>query len=290
MTTKNSISFPCICTTLKNGETRFLLDNNKNILFCSTINIKSFDVDRIMDNFDNNKKQDKYFNTFDYPNNCKGKDIQSFNPSSENFLPEIIINDETSKKYYSSDVNINMFEKSLTFNTYFSSNQKTTQMELYNKLNINDKKKFAITLHYLDLSENLIYQFNKLQDEININSVNKPINYNENDYVKKYYSDNKKVIKDIIDRIINFRTSVLEVEIIKVNEESKQSFSNAQIAGIVIGSIVLFAVCIAIGVGIYQYRQKIKAAANAATTTTATSTISATKPTGHSHAVGHGHA
>lgn len=287
MTTK--ISLPCICTTLKNGETRFLLDHNKNILFCSTINIKSFDVERIIDNFNNNKKQDKYFNTFDYPNNCKGKDIQSFNPSSENFLPEIIINDETSKKYYSSDVNINMFEKSLTFNTYFSSNQKTTQMELYNKLNINDKKKFAISLHYMDLSENLINQFNKLQNEININSVNKPINYNENDYVQKYYSDNKKVIKDIIDRIINFRISVLEVEIIKVAEPTK-GLSKVVIAIISLVCVVIFITCIAIGIGIYQHRQKqIKAAASAAVTATAaiataTSTISATKPVGYGHA------
>jgi len=257
MTTK--ISFPCICTILKNGETRFLLDNNKNILFCSNTTIKSFDLEKIIDNFYSNKKQDKYFNNTDYPNNCKGKDIQSFNISTENFLPEIIINDEMSKKYYSSDVNINIFEKSLIFTQYFGPigpNQQT-KMELYNKLNINDKKKFAITLHYMDLSLNLINQFDKLQNT---------------------------GTQDVINRILDFRTNVLEVEIKK--EEEKKGLATIWIALIVIASIVFFVTCMGFFVYLYQQYNKKKIAA---ATSAVTGVIEATTPT--AHRVGHvGHA
>jgi hypothetical protein len=266
MTTK--IFFPCICTTLKNGETRFLLDNNKNILFCSNTTIKSFDLEKIIDNFYSNKKQDKYFNNTDYPNNCKGKDIQSFNISSENFLPEIVINDEMSKKYYSSDVNINIFEKSLTFTQYFGPNQQT-KMELYNKLNINDKKKFAITLHYMDLSLNLVNQFDKLQNTGTQNTGT----------------------QDVINRILDFRTNVLEVEIKK--EEEQKGLATVWIVLIAIASTVFVVVCIFGLTALYQQNNKKKKEALAvAAAVLSTATVSPTA-TATTHRVGHvqtGHA
>jgi preprotein translocase subunit SecG len=236
MSTKKFL--PCICTTLKNGETQYLLDDNKNIVFCTSNTIKSFDLEKIKYNFNNNKKQDIIIKSTDYPNDCKGKEIQSFNINSEYFAPEIIINDEISKKYNSADVNLNIFKTTKLFKSYFDPNLMNflTKTEIYEKLNDNDKKKFAITLYYLDLTENLIYIVNKLQDEINDNIKKQIKDFNEEDYVKKYYSENSKQIQDTIDRLIDFKNVFNNEEFASVG--GKTNF----IIIIVFAVITLFAI------------------------------------------------
>jgi len=75
----------------------------------------------------------------------------------------------------------------------------------------------------MDLSLNLINQFDKLQNT---------------------------GTQDVINRILDFRTNVLEVEIKK--EEEKKGLATIWIALIVIASIVFFVTCMGFFVYLYQ--------------------------------------
>jgi hypothetical protein len=210
----------CIGTTIQNGETLYLLDDNKNIVYCTGNNIISSDFDKIKDNFNNNKDLGYQNNKFTKipNNNCKVKETVDLDitKNPEEFLAsEAIINGEILNKYYLSDISLNIFEKTILFKQFFEKND----LQFYNKLNNNEKKKFAITLLFYHF-ENYEPIRNKLHSAIQIKKQD--TNFNEKDFLQQYYKDNNKEIQDFINILTEFKDVFIIVVEKKLEEKIKQ--------------------------------------------------------------------
>ena len=202
MSIKNYIkNVPCIPTALINNKTLYLLDDDKNIVFCNENNFTSIDFESIKKNFNNNIKPETYTKTTSFIHNCKGKEVEFFDLTKkpELFLaPEVIINDNILNKYNLSDINLNIFEKTRLFNYYI----KSFNLELYKKLNDKDKTRLIFILYY-NYCFGDIFFMSDLENKLLIEKQ-KP-NFNNNDFIKQYYKDNTLKIQDSINKVNYFQ-------------------------------------------------------------------------------------
>ena len=145
---------PCIGTTLKNGQILYLLDHDKNMVYCLKESINSLNIGNIQDSFNNNKIFERnVYNATDFKTNCNNKESAIVEGASffekpdltkkpEEFLAnEVIINGEILNKYNLSDISLNIFEKTKLFKFYIDN---TNDLQLYNQLNNNEKKKISM--------------------------------------------------------------------------------------------------------------------------------------------------
>jgi hypothetical protein len=245
---------PCIATTLKNGETLYLLDDNKNMVYCSQNDLASLNLEHIQDNFNNNifPYLNKYFIYNAYLNNCNRKQVPylekpNLTKKPEEFLAnEVIINGEILNNYNLSDISLNIFEKTKLFKIYIDTNN----LQLYNQLNNNEKKRLVFTLYYdYIIGDNFL--FNVLKNKLNIERENRDFNDGkEKDYIQQYYKDNKKQIQDSIDVLTEFR----DVFIIVVGKDKFKIVGGIfGLICIIFGSIALIAI---IAIIIYYSRRR----------------------------------
>jgi hypothetical protein len=248
---------PCIVTTLKNSETLYLLDYDKNMVYCTKDSLKSLNIEHIRDSFNNNKKPEQNkFNITNFKNDCNYKEgvfvegvfleKPDLTKKPEEFLAnEVIINDEILNKYNLSDISLNIFEKTKLFQFYIDN---TNDLQLYNQLNNNEKKRLACTLYYYYISgDNFL--FSVLSRNLDIER--QKTDFNENDYIQQYYKDNKKQIQDSIDILTEFR----DVFIIIVGKTEEDKF---KIVGGIGGLIAIIIAIIAIIAALVYYKIRAK--------------------------------
>jgi len=218
MSVKNySKNVPCIPIALKNDVTLYLLDDDKNIVFSLENKFISRDFENIKKNYYNKTKQENYIKTTSYIHNCKPKEVEFFDLTKkpEVFLaPEVIITDNILDKYNLADINLNIFEKTKLFNYYITS----FNLELYKKIIDKDKKRLAIIL-YLNYYDGDLFFMKDLSSKLSIEKQKS--NFNENEYITKYYKDNEQKIEDSIIVLTDFK-NVFDIIVPKKEEPEKE--------------------------------------------------------------------
>jgi hypothetical protein len=252
-------TLPCIATTIKDGKTLYLLDDKNNLVFCTPDSIISLNLEYIQDCFNNNKKieQDKFYITTSFKNDCINKEITlektgfyregpDFTKNTDKFLAnEVIINGEILTKYNLSDISLNRFENTRLFRESFDF-QNNIQMDLYNKLNNNEKKRFACTLYYYYITGDLSFSINYLSTYLNSIRQNPDFNdYNENKEIQFYYKTNSNDINSSFRLLTDFKI-VFDISDKKEEDKFKIVGGVRGLIGIILGSIALIVIIAAV--------------------------------------------
>ena len=278
------IVLPCIATTLgKNGETMYLLDSNRNLVYCDEKGLFSLDVDYILNTFANERKPDvakDRYNRNSYTNDCAKKEIElngtkylQEKPNASNLekfiLNEVRINGDILNKYNLTDISLNQFEGSRVFREPFDIGL-SSQPPNYQKLNNNEKKRLACGLYYHFISEEVTFP-ESLTAYLKEEEV-KP-GYNEKNSIVKFYTNNRKNINTWqIHKLEEFQKR--DIFTFKKPEQNK-GLSGGAIAGIVIGVLVIF--CF-LGLVVYLIRRSKSSELTSSTTSSASASASASAP------------
>ena len=241
------IVLPCIATTLgKNGETMYLLDSNRNLVYCDEKGLFSLDLDYILNTIANERKPDvakDRYNRNSYQNNCAKIEIElngtkylQEKPNASNLekfiLNEVKINGDILNKYNLTDISLNQFEGSRVFRDPFDIGL-SPQPPNYQKLNNNEKKRLACGLYYHFITEEVTFP-ESLTAYLKEEEV-KP-GYNEKNSIVKFYTNNRKNInKWQINKLEEFQKR--DIFTFKKPEQNK-GFNGAQIFGIILGSFL----------------------------------------------------
>jgi hypothetical protein len=282
------IVLPCIATTLgKNGETMYLLDNSRNLVFCDEKGLFSLDSDYILNTFANRKKPevklDRY-NRNSYTNNCIKKQIElngtkylQEKPNGDNvqkfILNEVKINGDILNKYNLTDISLNEFQGSRIYRDNLSSSPQPAQ---YQQLDNNQKKRFACGLYYYFITEVLTFP-ESLNNYLKEEAV-KP-GYNENNSVAKFYSDSGRSIDKWQINVLDGFQKDLKI-FTYVSPVVNKGPDVGLIVGIIVGVILFFAI---IG-GYLLYRRRNPSTTTSSSASSASgSTTSAAAPAKAGH-------
>ena len=275
---------PCIATTLgKNGETMYLIDSNRNLVYCDEKGLFSLDVDYILNTFANRRKPEDNkdrFNRNSYQNNCVKKEIElngtkyfQEKPNASNLqkfiLNEVKINGDILNKYNLTDISLNEFEASRVYRESLSSSPVPPK---YVELKDNEKKRLACGLYYHYITEEVTFP-ESLTAYLKEEKAKVP--YDEKNSIVKFYTDRGRDIdKWQINKLDEFQKR--NIFTFKKPEQNK-GLSGSVIAGIVIGVFVFF--CL-LGLVVYLIRRskssKLTSTSTASTSTASTTTASTT--------------
>jgi uncharacterized membrane protein YgcG len=209
-------NLPCIATTIKNGETLYLLDNNNNLVFCTQDGLISMNFEYIRNCFDNDKNLDldKFFITTSLKNDCINKVVEIEENGFENptyktnnidkFLAnEVIINGEILNKYNLSDISLNKFEETRLFGKFIF--RSDGDQEMYNKLNKNEKKRLACTLYYYYITEKTNFTIRYLPGSLDYKRKNLGSKFDIDKSIKEFYIANRKSINSSFEILTDFK-------------------------------------------------------------------------------------
>ena len=275
------IVLPCIATTLgKNGEIMYLIDSNRNLVYCDAKGLFSLDVDYILNTFANERKPDvakDRYNRNSYTNDCAKKEIElngskylQEKPNASNLekfiLNEVRINGDILNKYNLTDISLNQFEGSRVFREPFDIGL-SSQPPNYQKLNNNEKKRLACGLYYHFITEEVTFP-ESLTAYLKEEEV-KP-GYNEKNSIVKFNKDRgRDIAKWQINKLEEFQKR--DIFTFKKPEQNK-GLSGGAIAGIVLGVFGFF--CLIIG-GYLLYRKSKSSTSTSSTTASASASASA---------------